>query len=180
MNRIHRAIEFATMKHRNQVRKGTDVPYIVHPMEVMQILTAEGCSEDVIIAGLLHDTVEDTETTVEEIRERFGDRVAKLVAAESEDKSKTWEERKQHTLDYLTTCGEEEAICCFADKISNMTSIAEDYERIGDKVWERFKRGKDQEAWYYRGIAEATKRFSDKELWKKYCDLVDEVFAGTK
>lgn len=177
MNRIHRAIEFAAIKHREQVRKGTNIPYIVHPMEVMQILTAEGCAEDLIIAGLLHDTVEDTDTEIEEIEEQFGAHVAALVAAESEDKSKTWEERKQHTLDYLSTCGEEEAICCFADKLSNMTSIAEDYERIGEKVWERFRRGKEQEAWYYRGIAEATKRFSDRELWKRYSALVNKVFA---
>ena len=176
MNRIHRAIEFAAIKHREQVRKGTNIPYIVHPMEVMQILTAEGCSEDLIIVGLLHDTVEDTDTEIEEIEELFGAKVAALVAAESEDKSKTWEERKQRTLDYLSSCGEEEAICCLADKLSNITSIAFDCERIGDKVWERFRRGKKQVAWYYRGIEEATKRFSDRELWKRYSALVKTVF----
>ena len=176
MNRIHRAIEFAAIKHRGQVRKGTNIPYIVHPMEVMQILTAEGCAEDVIIAGLLHDTVEDAGVTLEEINRNFGKRVAELVEAESEDKTKEWEERKQTTLDFLQICEEDEAICCLADKLSNITSIAFDCERIGEKVWERFRRGKEQEAWYYRGIAEATKRFSDRELWKRYSALVNKVF----
>ena len=85
--RIHKAIEFATLKHQGQTRKGTDIPYIVHPIEVMQILTASGCEEDIIIAGILHDTLEDTNTEREEIVEAFGARVAELVAHESEDKS---------------------------------------------------------------------------------------------
>ena len=98
MNKIHNAIIYAAKKHEGQVRKGTDTPYIVHPMEVMQILTAAGCGEDVIVAGILHDTVEDTDATLEEISALFGEKVARLVAHESEDKSKTWRERKSATI----------------------------------------------------------------------------------
>ena len=98
---IQKAIIFATKKHEGQKRKGTDIPYIIHPMEVMQILTAMDCSQNVIIAGILHDTLEDTDTTPEEIKEVFGNAVLAIVQTESEDKSKTWKERKQRTVDEI-------------------------------------------------------------------------------
>lgn len=104
---IQKAIVFATQKHEGQKRKGTDIPYIVHPMEVMQILTDMHCEEAVIIAGILHDTLEDTDTTPEEIREAFGENVLAIVQTESEDKSKTWKERKQRTVDELTEASTE-------------------------------------------------------------------------
>ena len=174
--KIHRAIEFATLKHINQKRKGTDIPYIVHPMEVMQILTENDCSEDIIVAGILHDTLEDTDTELEEIKENFGEYVARLVASESEDKSKSWEERKQATINHLSFAPDDEAICCLADKLSNLRSIYYDYSRLGDKVWERFKRGKDKVKWYYTSIAEATKRLSDRKIWQEYNKLLQKTF----
>lgn len=101
--KIHNAIIFAALKHQNQKRKETNIPYIVHPMEVMQILTENDCSENVIIAGILHDTLEDTDTKPQEIEAEFGKEVLNLEQTESEDKSKTWKERKQHTIDCLKT-----------------------------------------------------------------------------
>lgn len=86
---IHEAIIFATLKHQNQKRKGTEIPYIVHPMEVMQLLSAEGLPEEIIIAGILHDTLEDTDTKPEEIEQKFGKAILDIVLTESEDKSKT-------------------------------------------------------------------------------------------
>lgn len=93
---IHEAIEFAAIKHRNQTRKSTDIPYIVHPMEVMQILTANGCDEKTIVAGILHDTLEDTATTHEELSEHFGEDVADIVGGVTEDKSKSWKPHYNH------------------------------------------------------------------------------------
>ena len=87
--KIQKAIVFATLAHEGQCRKGTNIPYIVHPMEVMQILTANGCNETVILAGILHDTLEDTQTTPEDILHIFGQEVLDLVLGESEDKSKS-------------------------------------------------------------------------------------------
>jgi len=153
MNLIHEAIIFAARKHAGQVRKGTDIPYITHPMEVMQILTENGCTEKVIIAGILHDTLEDTETTPSEIIGLFGEGILKIVTAESEDKSKTWEERKQATIDRLLSEGSFEVnlVCC-ADKLSNLRSMAADKATVGDKLWERFNAPKDDIEWYYRQI----------------------------
>lgn len=174
--KIHYAIEFATIKHANQKRKGTDIPYIVHPMEVMQILTENGCSEDIIVAGILHDTLEDTDTEFEEIKDNFGEYVARLVASESEDKSKSWEERKQATINHLASAPDDEAICCLADKLSNLRSIYYDCLRLGDQVWERFKREKEKIEWYYISIAEATERLSERKIWNEYKELLQKTF----
>jgi (p)ppGpp synthase/HD superfamily hydrolase len=102
LNRIDEAIEFASLAHKSQFRKGTDIPYISHPFGVAMLLQQAKCEEEVILAGLLHDTLEDTDTTEEDIRSRFGPTVLELVIAASEpDKSASWEERKQHTLEFL-------------------------------------------------------------------------------
>ena len=174
--KIHKAIEFAVIKHANQKRKGTDIPYIVHPMEVMQILSENGCSEDMIIAGLLHDTVEDTDTTIDEIQIHFGDNVAQFVAFESEDKSKTWEHRKLTTINRLSNCEDDLAICCLADKLSNIRAIYKDYNNIGDRLWHRFNKDKDAVGWYYKSIVDATKRLKNHPIWQEYNKIVNKVF----
>ena len=171
-NKIHNAIIYAAMQHKGQVRKGTDIPYIVHPMEVMQILTAAGRDEDMIVAGILHDTVEDTDATIDDIKRLFGDRVAELVARESEDKTKTWRERKETTIRHLRDCSDEEAICTLADKLSNARSIVADYARVGDILWERFNNDKESELWYYSEIARATERLSATKIWQEYSECV--------
>ncbi len=175
MNRIHNAIIYAAKKHEGQVRKGTDIPYIVHPMEVMQILTAAGCEEDVVVAGILHDTVEDTDATIEEISALFGERIAHLVANESEDKSKTWRERKSATIEHLKNCSDEEALCALADKLSNARSILADYVLVGEKLWERFNKDKFSLLWYYSQIRDAAKRFSAISIWQEYSACVEEM-----
>lgn len=150
--RLNEAIEFAVKKHSGQFRKATTIPYILHPLEVLQILYSMRADTNVMIAGVLHDTVEDTDTSLDEIREIFGDDVAELVASNSEDKSKSWIERKQHTIDELANANERVKMLIMADKLSNIRSIAFDYNNIGDKLWERFNAPKEKQAWYYDGI----------------------------
>ena len=172
---IHEAIEFAAVKHRNQVRKGTNTPYIVHPMEVMYILAENGCDETVIAAGLLHDTVEDAGATLKEIEEKFGKEVADIVAAESEDKSKSWQERKQTTIDRLPNESFEAQLVCCADKLANVRSMFYDYLKIGEKLWERFNKDKFSLLWYYSQIRDAAKRFSAISIWQEYSACVEEM-----
>jgi (p)ppGpp synthase/HD superfamily hydrolase len=136
--KIHNAIIYAVKMHEQQKRKGTDIPYIVHPMEVMQILTENQCSEEVIIAGILHDTFEDTVATPYDIEEKFGKNVLAIVAAETEDKSKTWKERKQATIEHLRESEIETQLVCCADKLSNICSIYTDRLEVGDSVFDRF------------------------------------------
>ncbi|MCR4940207.1 MAG: HD domain-containing protein [Treponemataceae bacterium] len=176
MTRIHEAINFAAIKHQNQKRKGTQIPYIVHPMEVMQILTANGCSEDVILAGILHDTLEDTDTKAVEIEEKFGKAVLEIVLTESEDKSKTWRERKQHTTDCLQKDSLETRLVCCADKLSNIRSIYADLETKWDKLWERFNAPKEDIKWYYKSIAQALKGLSGYKMYDELCQTVKAVF----
>ena len=140
---IEKAMKFAAIKHEGQMRKGTNIPYIIHPFGVALILQKAKQRDEVIAAGLLHDTLEDTNTTEIELCEHFGEEVLKLVQAASEpDKSLSWEERKNHTILSLPHRSNEEITLIIADKLHNLRSIQEDIEREDDQVWSRFKRGK--------------------------------------
>ena len=156
---LHRAIRFAEQAHRGQKRKGSDVDYIVHPMEVLQLLTAMGASQELQIAGVLHDTVEDTDVTVEEIRVAFGDRVAELVGSHTEDKSKTWRERKQATLDELKVAERDVKLLIMADKVSNLRSMLWDYRQLGEALWDRFNAPKEEQAWVNGAMREILQDF---------------------
>jgi len=173
---LHKAIEYAAVKHREQMRKGSDIPYIVHPFEVAQILTAQGADGHVVIAGLLHDVIEDAGVTTEEILEEFGGAVAKIVNAETEDKTKSWEQRKQATIDHLRNGDDFEVmmVAC-ADKLSNLRSIAFDIDR-GIEVWGRFRRGKDKQAWYYGEMIDALSPLEDYDMYRELKGLFDKVF----
>lgn len=150
---IDLAIEMAAKAHQGQTRKATDVPYVSHPYAVGMMLARAGCPEEVIVAGILHDTVEDTYVTLDDIREQFGDRVADIVEGCSEPhKSAPWEERKAHTLNYLRTAPWEVRLVACADKLHNIRTIAAAYRELGEEVWDRFKRGRREQEWYYRGL----------------------------
>ncbi|HOD34322.1 MAG TPA: HD domain-containing protein [Syntrophales bacterium] len=180
---IFRAIEFAARAHRDHYRKGTRIPYLIHPLNVAKILIEYGCPEEVVVAGILHDTTEDTPVTSGEIREEFGDKVASLVAAASEpDKSDTWENRKNHTIDYLKTAPMDVLILSCADKLDNVKSIIEDVEKDGESVWGRFRRPKDDQEWYYRSLAEIfNSRAGESEaatsLFRRYALEVKILFG---
>ena len=125
---IDRAIEFATKAHEGQFRKGTRRPYIVHPIEVGDIVSTMTTDEEVISAAILHDTIEDCKgVTREVLAENFSERVASLVAQESEDKSKSWMERKGSTIERIRTASFEVQMIGLADKLSNMRDIDRDY-----------------------------------------------------
>lgn len=153
---IDQAIQFAAVKHKGQVRKSTNIPYISHPFAVAMMLQKAGHTKEVIVAGILHDTLEDTSATEEEIRELFGDVVLALVVSASEpDKSLPWEDRKRHTLAELGNRSNDELAVIIADKLHNLRSIRFDLEASGEKVWSRFNRGREQQTWYYQGILNA-------------------------
>jgi (p)ppGpp synthase/HD superfamily hydrolase len=153
MNTIDRAIEVAAVAHRDQVRKGTELPYVSHVYAVGLMLAREGLPDDVITAGILHDTVEDTVLTLDDIRRDFGDHVAAIVEGCSEpDKGASWEERKQHTIEHLRTASWEVCAVAAADKLHNLRTVSREMESAGEDVWARFKRGRAEQAWYYHGL----------------------------
>ena len=132
---INKAIEFATRAHAGQFRKGTSRPYIVHPIEVGDIVSTMTQDEEIISAAVLHDTIEDCEGVSREILAReFSERVAGIVAQESEDKTKTWMERKSATIEHIRNAPREVQMVGLADKLSNMRDIDRDYPVYGEAV----------------------------------------------
>lgn len=173
------ALQFAAVKHAGQVRKGTDIPYITHPVGVAFLLQGEDQREEVVAAGLLHDILEDTATSEEELLQLFGEEVLQLVKSASEpDKTLSWEERKGHTIADLAFRSNEELAVITADKLHNLQSIQRDIEKYGEDVWARFNRGKAQQAWYYREIVNALQgRKEEVALIRKFATIVAEVFG---
>ncbi|MBM3189164.1 MAG: bifunctional (p)ppGpp synthetase/guanosine-3',5'-bis(diphosphate) 3'-pyrophosphohydrolase [Chloroflexi bacterium] len=151
-----RAIVFAALAHAHQVRKGTQAPYIVHPFGVAMLLLQAGCAEEVVVAGLLHDTLEDTGVGPEALREAFGPHVLSVIAVCSEpDKSLPWKERKAHSLATLPDAPLDVRLVSCADKLQNVRSMRADWAEVGEALWERFREGRDEQAWYYRGLVAA-------------------------
>ena len=155
------ALRFAAEAHDGQLRKGTRIPYLIHPLRVAKLLLEQDCPEELAIAGLLHDTVEDTSATLEEVRAIFGERVAQLVEFATEPAHLwSWEQRKQHTIDLLQTGEPDALLVSIADKLDNIRSIREELERCGEAAWDRFKRPRAQQRWYY----ESLRRIFDERL----------------
>lgn len=153
MNLLDRARLFATKAHEGQVRKATNTPMISHPIRVAETLKEAGFSDEVIAAGYLHDTVEDTSVTQEDIFKEFGKEVSLIVQGNTENKDHSWEMRKQHTIDWVAKAPLEIKALIVADKLDNLQSLIKDYETLGEELWTNFKRGKEQQAWYFKGVA---------------------------
>ena len=177
-NMIKEAAEFADRAHQGVFRKGTEIPYITHPMETAAIVTAFTDEPEMIAAALLHDVIEDAGVTREELEEKFGPRVAFLVDGESEDKSKSWVERKGATVERLKTATRDEKILALADKLSNIRSTARDYLVLGDESVAAFQPERQRDAgWYYKGVAEALKEFKGHIYYEEYVMLCERVFG---
>lgn len=171
--RLEMAIRYATDCHSGQTRKGTKIPFIMHPLEVMQILHGMNADTNLLIAGLLHDVVEDTDTSIEEIQSTFGDDVADLVVGHTEDKSKTWEERKETEINETLIASQRLKMLVLADKLANMRNIRKDYRELGNTLWERFNAGLRQQAWYYGEMTEVLEDMQDyPETAPYYWELV--------
>ena len=193
MSIVVAAIEFATEHHKNMVRKGTKIPYLTHLFNVCKILAERNCDDEVLVAALLHDVVEDTDVTIEELREKFGKRVASIVEAATEpfklqkqkfDESNTWKERKEHTIRFIEKeTNLDQCLVIIADKIDNIRAIAYDLEIVGESVWERFNANKKEQQWYYVSLYNAFDRRKDfddevyKSLLREFGNQVVKVFA---
>ena len=181
---LDRAIIFAVKAHSGTERRGKGYPYIVHPMEAVEIVATMTADQELLAAAALHDTVEDTHVTVDQIREEFGDRVADLVASESDEmpagvsEEDSWHSRKRAAIDRLSKESREAKMVALGDKLSNMRAIARDYAIMGDALWNIFhaKDPKDHE-WHYRGLADALRELEDTSAYKEFENLINQVFA---
>jgi len=165
---IAKALRIAALAHKDGTRKGKDIPYIIHPVEVAMILQENGMEDDIIIAGLLHDTLEDTELTKNELKKEFGKRIADLVVAASEkleNRDETdWKERKKHTINYLKNADEDIQILSCADKLSNAKSIARDLDKNGENLWARFNADYNKQKWYYTDLVKSLENIEENEI----------------
>ena len=177
---LEKALQYATKAHEGQYRKTKNVPMISHPIRVAAILKEAGFTDDVVAAGYLHDTVEDTPVTIQDIKNEFGEEVARIVAGNTEDKSKSWEERKQHTIDWVKVAPIEIKALIIADKWDNLQSMVEDYATMGDTLWDSFKRGKEKQQWYFSQVAEnaiaGLKQEEIPSFFHSYRELVAAFF----
>ena len=175
---IKEAARFAKKAHHGAFRKGTNVPYITHPLETAVIVSMMTDDAELIAAALLHDTIEDAGVSYGELRSEFGKRVADLVAEESEDKSRTWEERKSSTLKRLETASLDIKILTLADKLSNIRSMARDYLLVGEELWKRFNvTEKEKHGWYYGSMIKLLKEFDGTPEYQEYTELYRRVFG---
>ena len=179
---LNEAIRFAVEAHAGQLRKGSEMPYVVHAMEVLSILAAISDDIELLMAGVLHDCIEDglvpdgkggmRPVTREDIEERFGERTAELVAAHSEDKDSSWEERKTKALQELEAADDDLQNLVLADKLSNMRAIARDFKAVGDDLWTRFHAPREKQSWYYSaGIDAMDRRQYDEKAAPFYWEL---------
>lgn len=178
---VDAALVFAARAHKDQRRKGTDVPYIVHPVGVMLTLQAAGETDpELLAAALLHDTLEDAGVSLDDLRDRFGPRVAALVEGASEPfaRDELWETRKRHTVEHLRTAPRDVQLVAAADKLHNLGSMVADHAAQGDRLWDRFNRGKAETAWYYRAVAESLRAggLADHPLIIRLSEMVKEFF----
>lgn len=181
---LDRAIIFAVRAHTGTERRGKGFPYIVHPMEAVEIVATMTKDQELLAAAALHDTLEDTNITLDQLRDEFGNRVASLVADESDEKyegvseSDSWHARKQAAIDRLAAAPHDAKIVAMGDKLSNMRAIARDYAMKGDALWNIFhaKDPKDHE-WHYRGLAASLSELKDTFAYKEFVSLIDQVFV---
>jgi (p)ppGpp synthase/HD superfamily hydrolase len=179
LNVVEKALQVASKSHRKQCRKNTDIPYITHPVTVGMMLMKAGYGEDIIAAGILHDTVEDTDLSLADIERDFGANIAGIVEGCSEPNKKIpWKERKEHTIEFLKTASADiRAVAC-ADKLHNIQSIIKDYEQLGDEVWNRFNAGIEEQDWYYTNIVKSLGHQSTFPLLKELQKEVDKLFKN--
>lgn len=166
---------FALRVHGEQTRKD-EKPYMVHPFSVAIELAKNGADDELICAGLLHDTIEDGGVAPEELQQEFGDEVLRLVLFDTENKAISWKERKETTLHALESCDRKCAMLICADKLANLRNMAEGFESVGEAVWKRFKHGKEEQEWLFRACVGALTSLSDLQMYDDLRQTVEYVF----
>ncbi len=179
-SRFNEALTYAANLHREQARKGTEIPYISHLLAVAGLVLEQGGDEDTAIAALLHDAVEDQggEATLREISSRFGARVAGIVSACSDADTipkPPWKARKDAYIDSLPHKDEATLLVSLADKVHNARAILLDYRSMGESLWGRFTGGREGTLWYYRKLLDGFQGRTPAPLWEELDRVVNEL-----
>lgn len=181
---VDKALHFAIEAHRNTERRGKGFPYVIHCFEAVEIVATMTTDQELLAAAALHDAVEDTDVTLEQIRDEFGGRVASLVAAESDvviegaSEQDSWHARKEAAILRLARASRDAKMVAMGDKLSNMRAIARDYEELGDELWNRFHapNGKPDHEWHYRGLAQSLSELEGTFAYREFTDLIEKTF----
>ena len=178
--RFSEALSYACEIHQGQIRKGTAIPYIAHLLGVTGIALEYGADEDQAIAALLHDAAEDAggEPRLQDIRRRFGQRVADYVRACTdtvESPKPPWRERKEAYIAHIASADPAALLISAADKLHNARNILKDFRATGDAVWSRFNGGKDGTLWYYRALVVAFRKVIPSDLVEELDRVVSEI-----
>lgn len=184
---LKKALDVAYEQHKDQYRKGINkARYIYHPLEVATIVSQLTYDENIIIAALLHDTVEDTDYSLEEIRKEFGDDVMHLVDIETEDIDKsvsrvlTWKDRKSQFVERLRNDKDERAyLIVLADKLANLRSLYREYILLGEDAFNQFNmKDKSEHKWYYTSVLSIIEPyFKDTLQFKEAMSLINTIFG---
>jgi myo-inositol-1(or 4)-monophosphatase len=184
---LDRAIVFAVNAHQGTERRGKGFPYIVHPMEAVEIVATMTTDQELLAAAVLHDTVEDTDVTLDDIRREFGERVAKLVEEESDvfidgvSEADSWHERKQAAIDRLAQASRDAKMVALGDKLSNARIIYRDFVQKGNELWNIFHVTDVKEhEWHYRGLAESLKELEGSFAYSEFTDLINKIFGDIR
>lgn len=185
---LDKAICYAVRAHHNTERRGKGFPYIVHPMEAVSIVASITPDQELLAAAALHDVVEDTDITIDDLRKEFGEKVACLVEQESDkfvegiSEEDSWRSRKQAAIDRIEAAPYEAKIVALGDKLSNMRAIARDYDELGDELWTRFHApgGRADHEWHYRGLAESLSTLAGTSAFTEFTQLIRHVFGDPK
>ena len=184
---LDRAIVFAVNAHQGTERRGKGFPYIVHPMEAVEIVATMTTDQELLAAAVLHDTVEDTDVTLDDIRCEFGERVAKLVEEESDvfidgvSEADSWHERKQAAIDRLAQASRDAKMVALGDKLSNARIIYRDFVQKGNELWNIFHVTDVKEhEWHYRGLAESLKELEGTFAYSEFTDLINKIFGDNR
>jgi (p)ppGpp synthase/HD superfamily hydrolase len=180
--RFERALVFAHRKHAGQARKKTPVPYISHLLSVVGLVLEAGGDEDLAIAGLLHDVVEDCggAPVLKQVRARFGRRVARIVESCTDTDvtpKPPWRRRKEAYLQHLRSADADARLVSAADKLHNVRSILADYRESGESTWERFQGKREGTLWYYRALSKEFERKMPNRLTRELKRVVAELEA---
>lgn len=174
---LERAIRLAVQAHAGQIRKEGNIPYITHPVGVALILAKHGFSDEVIAAGLTHDTVEDTPVTPEQLRTEMGDAVADIVVSVTNDDALSWEEKKKKYIETVREGSEGAKAVATADKIHNAESLLAAAAEQGTDIWKHFNAGKEKKLWFENAMLATLQETWQHPLVDEYAMLVERMNA---
>ncbi len=172
---VEKAFVLALRAHEGQMRKDAPTPYIVHPVRVAILLARYGLSDTVVAAGLVHDVVEDTSLSLEDVRRELGEEVAAIVAPVTHDDTLSWDDKKKAYIEAVRAASEGAKAVSVADKIANAESLIAAHEREGSAVWLHFNAGREKKLWFEESMLAMLQESWPHPLVDAYAQLVEQM-----